>query len=377
MQKSARSEIHVEIGSLILYYPARCFAKTSDDRNKSSRLGKEHGVIVSAARDGVDNNSEMYEVVIVGAGPIGLACGIAAQRRGLTYMILEKGCLADAIFHFPQHMTFFSTPELLEIGDVPFVISSGKPTRQDALNYYRRVVQHEHLRVRLFEPVTHVARRAEGFEITSARATYRARTVVLALGFYDHPNLLNVPGEDLPKVSHYYTEPHPFYQRRVAIIGGKNSAVEAALELYRHGAEVTLIHRRAEIGQSVKYWILPDILNRIKEGSIRALLNAQVTRITEREIFVQNGTGAPQAVPNDFVFALTGYHPDYDFLRSMGVAIDTESGKPEHNPATFETNVPGLYIAGCLAAGKDANKIFIENGRLHAQDIMKDIAAKV
>jgi len=319
----------------------------------------------------------LLDIVIVGAGPIGLACGIEAQRRQLSYVILEKGCLANAIFHFPKHMTFFSTPELVEIGDVPFVISAGKPTRQDALNYYRRVAVSYDLNVQLFERVAQIDKRESHFEITSAKAKYRAKSVVLALGFYDHPNLLNVPGEDLPKVSHYYTEPHPFYKRRVAIIGGKNSAVEAALELYRHGAEVTIIHRKPEIGQSVKYWILPDILNRIQEGGIRALLNSRVTRITPEEIFVQNGTGEAQALPNDFVFALTGYHPDYDFLRSMGIGIDEETGRPHHNPATFETNVPGLYIAGCLAAGKDANKIFIENGRLHAKDIVRDIAGRL
>ncbi len=330
---------------------------------------------MSKATGGAEQNF-LFDIVIVGAGPIGLACGIEAQRRGLSYVILEKGCLADAIFRFPKHMTFFSTPELLEIGDVPFVISGGKPTRQDALTYYRRVAVSFALNVRLFERVVQIEKREGFFEISSEKAQYRAKHVVLALGFYDHPNLLNVPGEDLPKVSHYYTEPHPFYKRRVAIVGGKNSAVEAALELYRHGAEVTLIHRQAEIGPSVKYWILPDILNRIQEGGIRALLNARVTRITPEEIFVQNGTGEARALPSDFVFALTGYHPDYDFLRSMGVNIDAETGKPEHNPATFETNVPGLYIAGCLAAGKDANKIFIENGRLHGKDIMNDIAAK-
>jgi thioredoxin reductase (NADPH) len=285
--------------------------------------------------------------------------------------------LADALFRFPKHMTFFSTPELLEIGEVPFVISAGKPARQDALNYYRRVVEHENLNVQLFAHVARIEKHESRFVITSAKAVYYARFVVLALGFYDNPNSLNVPGEDLPKVSHYYTEPHPFYKRRVAIIGGKNSAVEAALELYRYGAEVTLIHRHAEIGQSVKYWILPDILNRMQEGSIRALLNSRVTRITPEEIFVQNGTGEAQALPNDFVFALTGYHPDYDFLRGMGIQIDEESGKPHHNPATFETNVPGLYIAGCLAAGKDANKIFIENGRLHGKDIVQDIVTKI
>jgi thioredoxin reductase (NADPH) len=342
----------------------------------SAVQGKDSGALVITATGGAKKKSEC-EVAIVGAGPIGLACGLEAQRRGLSHLILEKGCLADAIFHFPKHMTFFSTPELLEIGDVPFVISSGKPTRQDALNYYRRVAVAFDLNVQLFERVLRIEKRNDFFEITSAKAQYRAKHAVLALGFYDHPNLLNIPGEDLPKVSHYYTEPHPFYKRRVAIIGGKNSAVEAALELYRYGADVTLIHRQAEIGQSVKYWILPDILNRIKEGGIRALLNSRVTRITPEEIFVQNGTGEPQALPNDFVFALTGYHPDYDFLRSTGIAIDEASGKPHHNPATFETNVPGLYIAGCLAAGKDANKIFIENGRLHAKDIMKDIASRI
>jgi len=330
---------------------------------------------VSTAKGGAENKSWL-DMVIVGAGPIGLACGIEAQRRELSYLILEKGCLTDAIFHFPKHMTFFSTPELLEIGEVPFVISSGKPTRQDALNYYRRVAVAYNLNVQLFEPVLQIDKHDDHFEITSTKAQYRAKSVVLALGFYDHPNLLHIPGEDLPKVSHYYTEPHPFYKRRVAIIGGKNSAVEAALELYRHGAEVTLIHRKPEIGPSVKYWILPDILNRIQEGGIRALLNSRVTCITPEEIFVQNGSGEAQALPNDFVFALTGYHPDYNFLRAMGVAIDEESGRPHHNPATFETNVPGLYLAGCLAAGKDANKIFIENGRLHGKDIMRDIAGK-
>lgn len=330
---------------------------------------------MSTAKGGAENKSWL-DMVIVGAGPIGLACGIEAQRRELSYLILEKGCLTDAIFHFPKHMTFFSTPELLEIGEVPFVISSGKPTRQDALNYYRRVAVAYNLNVQLFEPVLQIDKHDDHFEITSTKAQYRAKSVVLALGFYDHPNLLHIPGEDLPKVSHYYTEPHPFYKRRVAIIGGKNSAVEAALELYRHGAEVTLIHRKPEIGPSVKYWILPDILNRIQEGGIRALLNSRVTCITPEEIFVQNGSGEAQALPNDFVFALTGYHPDYNFLRAMGVAIDEESGRPHHNPATFETNVPGLYLAGCLAAGKDANKIFIENGRLHGKDIMRDIAGK-
>ncbi len=318
-----------------------------------------------------------YDILIVGAGPVGLACGLEAKRRQLFHVILEKGCLTNSLFHFPKHMTFFSTPELLEIGDVPFVISTEKPTRPDALNYYRRVAEHFRLNMRLYERVAKITTRSEGFEVVSAHETYHARFVVVATGFYDHPNKLNIPGEDLPKVSHYYTEPFSFYRRRVAIIGGKNSAVEAALDLYRHGADVTMIHRGAEIRQSVKYWILPDILNRLSEGSIRALFNTRVTAITPEKIFVQNQTGESSELDNDQVFALTGYHPDYDFLQQAGIAIEDETRRPHFDRETFETNIPGLYVAGVVAAGKDGNSIFIENGRMHAKSIVQDIARRL
>jgi len=317
------------------------------------------------------------DVLIVGAGPVGLACGIAAQRSGLSSLIVEKGALTNALCHFPRHMRFFSTPELLEIGEIPFIISGDKPTRADALNYYRRVVQHYNLCLHLHEEVRRITKSAHTFTVSSTAADYQASCVVIATGFYDHPNVLNIPGEELPKVSHYYSEPFPFFRRKVAIIGGKNSAVEAALDLYRHGAEVRLIHRGPEIGQSVKYWILPDILNRIREGSIVAHFNTRVVRITNDAIILQNGTGETLTLANDFVFALTGYHPDYAFLEACGIEISGEEKCPRFDPETFETNVAGLYVAGAVAAGKNANKIFIENGREHARVIMRHVASRL
>ncbi|MGH7493107.1 MAG: YpdA family putative bacillithiol disulfide reductase [bacterium] len=319
----------------------------------------------------------VFDIAIIGAGPVGLACGLEAHRCGLSHVILEKGCLTNSLFHFPKHMTFFSTPELLEIGGIPFVISTEKPTRPEALNYYRRVTAHFELNVRLYERVINVISRPSSFEVITAHRSYGAKFVVIATGFYDHPNLLDVPGETLPKVSHYYTEPFSFYRRRVAVIGGKNSAVEAALDLYRHGAEVTLIHRGPEIRQSVKYWILPDILNRIQEGSIRALFNAQVAAISPEKIFVQPQGGMNLAIDNDHVFALTGYHPDYDFLEQAGIAIEDQTRRPHYHAETFETNVTGIYVAGVVAAGKEGNSIFIENGRMHAKSIIKDIERRM
>lgn len=317
------------------------------------------------------------DVLIIGAGPVGLACGIAAQRSGLSSVIVEKGAAVNALCRFPKHMQFFSTPELLEIGDVPFIVSGDKPNRVDALNYYQRVVQRCDLHLNLYEEVLRVTRTADFFEIESSARIYHAACVIIATGFYDHPNHLNIPGEGLPNVSHYYTEPFPFFRRNVTVIGGKNSAVEAALDLYRHGAEVTLVHRGAEIRQSVKYWILPDILNRIEEGSIKALFNTRVTRITGDAIAVQNEQGETSTLKSDFVFALTGYHPDYDFLKACGIDIGGEELIPRHDPATFETNVPGLYVAGVVAAGRNANKIFIENGREHAKVIVHDIVRRL
>ncbi len=321
--------------------------------------------------------ASVYDIAIIGAGPVGLACGIEGQRRGLSHVILEKGGLTNSLFHFPKHMTFFSTPELLEIGEVPFVISAEKPTRQEALNYYRRVTSHFDLNLRLYERVAKVIALAPAFEVVSEHQVYRAKFVVVATGFYDHPNPLGIPGEDLPKVSHYYTEPFPFYRRRVAVIGGKNSAVEAALDLYRHGAEVTMIHRGREIGASVKYWILPDILNRLKEGSIKAMFNTRVTAITPEKVLVQNEAGEKQVLDNDQVFALTGYHPDYEFLQQAGIVIEDETRRPHFDRESFETNIPGLYVAGVVAAGKDGNSIFIENGRMHANSIVQHLARKL
>lgn len=316
------------------------------------------------------------DVLIVGAGPVGLACAIAAKQHGLSHLIVEKNCLTYSIFRCPTNVRFFSTPELLAIGDVPFIITESKPSRQDLLNYYRGVCEHHQLRVHFDERVEQIRRREGVFQVVSARQNYQARYVVIATGFYDNPNLLHIAGEELPKVSHYYTEPFSFYRRQVAVIGGKSSAVEAALDLYRHGADVTLIHRGAEIGQSVKYWLRPDIINRLKEGRIKALFNTVVTRITADAIFVQNGAANEQCLENDFVFALTGYHPDFEFVKRCGVMIDEANRKICFNPATFETNVPNLYIAGVVAASKGGDNIFIENGREHVKLVVRDILAK-
>lgn len=321
-------------------------------------------------------NESPIDVLIVGAGPVGLACAIEAKRHGLSHLIVEKNCLTYSIFRCPTNVRFFSTPELLSIGDVPFIISESKPSRQDLLNYYRGVCEHHQLHVHFDERVEQFTAREGVFQVVSSRQTYRARYVVIATGFYDNPNALNIAGENLPKVSHYYTEPFPFYRRKVAVIGGKSSAAEAALDLYRHGAEVTLIHRGAEIGQSVKYWLRPDIVNRIKEGSIKAFFNTVVTRITDDAIFVQNGSAQEQRLENDFVFALTGYHPNFEFVKRCGVMIDETNRKICFNPETFETNVPNLYIAGVVAASKGGDNIFIENGREHVKLVVRDILAK-
>lgn len=321
-------------------------------------------------------NESPIDVLIVGAGPVGLACAIEAKRHGLSHLIVEKNCLTYSIFRCPLNVRFFSTPELLQIGDVPFIIPETKPSRQDLLNYYRGVCEHHQLRVHFDERVEAITARAGVFVVTSARQNYRARYVVLATGFYDNPNLLHIAGENLPKVSHYYTEPFPFYRRKVAVIGGKSSASEAALDLYRHGAEVTLIHRGPEIGQSVKYWLRPDIVNRLKEGSIKAYFNTIVTRITEEAIFIQNDSTSEQRLENDFVFALTGYHPDFEFVKRCGVMIDEANRRICFNPQTFETNMPNLYIAGVVAASKGGDNIFIENGREHVKLVVRDILAK-
>ncbi len=324
---------------------------------------------------------ESSDVVIVGGGPTGLACAIECQRNGLSYRVLEKGCLAQSLVNYPTNLVFFTTPELLEIGDIPMTAVREKPTRTEALKYYRRVAQHYHLRVQQYEKVLRVEGADGGFTVfadtrSGQNRSYRARKLVLATGYYDQPNRLGIPGEELDKVSHYYREAHPYYDTDVAVIGGKNSAAVAALDLYRHGTRVTLIHRGQAVSPSVKYWLKPDLENRIKNGEICALFHTKVQEIRQECIRVETA-GETQWLKNDFVFALIGYHPDWNFLAGVGVEMDLASGRPVCQAESFETNVPGVYLAGVLVAGMHTSEIFIENGRFHGRQIAADIAAKI
>jgi len=319
----------------------------------------------------------LLDVLIIGAGPTGLACAVELERDGCDYLVIEKGCIVNSLFHFPTQMIYFTTPELLEIGDLPLICVREKPNRLEALKYYRRVVDTYRLRVNQYEKVLRVTGSDGDFRVETElqadgkRHRYRARKLIVATGYYDQANYLGIPGEDLPKVSHYYTEAHPFYDREVAIIGAGNSAADAALELFRGGASVTLIHRRPDLSRSLKYWVAPDISNRIKNGEIKALFNTEVVEIKPTSLRTRNvETGAEAELPNDFVFALTGYHADYDFLRWMGIVLDPETLKPRLNPETLESNVPGIYLAGVVIAGVENNKVFIENGRFHGKQII-------
>ena len=322
------------------------------------------------------------DVLIVGGGPSGLATAIAAKQQGLDYVIVEKGILVNSIFNFPTHMVFFTTPELLEIGGLPLVTPYDKPTRLEALRYYRRVVDTYGLQVSFHEQVISIEREGETFVVTTrdGRGTQRsreARAVVLAIGYSDHPNYLGVPGEHLPHVSHYYTQSHPYYRQRVVIVGGKNSAAEAALELFRAGAHVTLVHRRAALGDSIKYWVKPDIENRIKEGSIKARFETKILEITPTSVVVESSDGTRDDIPAEGVFLLTGYHPDVDLMRRAGIHCDEDTLEPELNKETFESNVPNLFIAGGAIAGKRTGNIFIENGRFHGERIIKVLADRL
>lgn len=326
--------------------------------------------------------TNVLDVLIVGAGPTGLACGIEAVRAGMRTLIVEKGCLVNSLFSYPSTMTFFTTRERLEIGEIPFSSINLKPTRAEALEYYRRVADHYRLPVRYEERVDQVRSVDGRFEVETTRpnersGNYAARRVIIATGYYDLPNFMNIPGEDLPKVSHYALEGHAFYQRKVAVIGGANSAAVTSLELFRHGADVTLIYRRPELSRHIKYWIKPDLENRIKEKSIRALLASEVREIAQNWICVETSTGETLRIENDFVFALTGYHPDIDLLRRAGVEVDPKSYRPASSPQTLESNVPGLYIAGVVISGRHTNEIFIENGRFHGKQIIQDIQRKL
>jgi thioredoxin reductase (NADPH) len=321
------------------------------------------------------------DLVVVGAGPAGLGVAIAAARAGLDYELVEKGTLVHTIYRFPRGMTFFTTSDLLELGNLPFVTPYAKPTREEVLQYYRRVADFHRLSVSLGERVESI-RRDDGSFVVSSRVerpggapharTRRARCVVLATGTYDHPNALGIPGEDLPHVSHYFEEPHPYHRRRVVVVGGSNSAAEAALALARAGASVTLVHRRERLSGAVKYWLKPDVENRIAEGAIAARFESQAVQIGPEHVLVE-GPGGREELPADAVFLLTGYRPDTALLERTGVRVDPRTLTPEHDPQTFETNVPGLFVAGAVASGADGNRIFIESGRFHGAAVVKTI----
>ncbi len=321
------------------------------------------------------------DVIIVGAGPSGLATAIAAKRQGLDFVIVEKGVLVNSIFNFPMHMVFFTTPELLEIGGLPLVTPYDKPTRLEALRYYRRVVDTYGIQISFHETVISIERQDDGvFAVsTTQRGVTRerqARAVVLAIGYYDLPNYLGVPGEDLPHVSHYYTDAHPYYRQRVVVVGGKNSAAEASLELFRGGAHVTLVHRHAALGDSIKYWVRPDIENRIKEGSIAARFESSVVAITPTAVVIDTN-GTREELPAEGVFLLTGYHPDVDLMTRAGIECHPDTLVPTLSPETFETNVPNLFIAGGAVAGRQTGNIFIENGRFHGERIINVLVERL
>ena len=324
----------------------------------------------------------IFDVLVIGAGPTGLACAIEAQRAGLRSVLVDKGCLCNSIFHYPAHMTFFTTPELLEIGNMPFSSPNQKPTRAEALEYYRKVAEHYRLDVRQYHHVDRVSGDDGNFTVHTVdrfgRAVeFRTKKLVVATGYYDLPNYMGIPGEDLPKVRHYYDEPHPFFDTDVLVIGGKNSAAIAALELWRHGARVTLVHRGAEMHRHVKYWILPDINNRIKHGEVTAYFSTTVERIEEDNVTLVTPQGQ-KTITNQFVFALTGYHPDFSFIEALGVKLDEANARcPVCDPESLESNVAGIYLAGVIVAGERTNEIFIENGRFHGAQIARDLAQKL
>jgi len=318
---------------------------------------------------------ENYDVIIIGAGPIGLACGIEAKKAGLNYVIIEKGCLVNSIYHYPLNMTFFSTSDRLEIGGVPFVSHLAKPNRVEALEYYRRVCTSWDLKVKLYEEVKSINLNNSLHYISTTKGSYTARAVIISLGFYDLPYLLNIPGEELPKVLHYYSEPHPYFAQKIVVVGAANSAVDVALETYRKGADVTMVIREDSIRESVKYWVKPDIENRIKEGSIKAYFNSQLTRITDSTVELKTPEGNI-ILENDFVLAMTGYQPPFDFMKACGIKFQADEFQtPVYNEHTMETNVPNLYLAGVVCGGLKTNKWFIENSRIHAEMIIKHLKA--
>jgi bacillithiol disulfide reductase len=337
------------------------------------------------------SSNSHYDVICIGAGPTGLACAIEAKRAGLRSMVIDKGCLCNSLFYYPVNMKFFTTPERMEIGDLPMTISGDKPTRVEGLKYYRRAVEHYGVETRLYEKVTriehgetnrggHGEKHSEGFRIYTEGAAgekheYHSSKCIIATGYYDLPNYLGVPGEDLPHVSHYFTDPHPYWNQVVVVIGGRNSSAEAALDLFRAGARVTLIHRGPEMGKTLKYWVKPDIENRIRAGEIKAMFSTRIARIEPHRVWVQN-SHHEESIPAVQVFAMTGYHPDFSFLEGQGIRLDPVTRRPQTNPDTLETNIHGLYVAGVVVGGKQTSDIFIENGRFHGRQIVAAIAGK-
>ena len=316
---------------------------------------------------------QQYDAIVVGAGPTGLACGIELKQRGVNTLLIEKGCVVNSLYNYPTHMVFFTTPELLEIGGLPMTSLNEKPGRTEALKYYRRVAEYYQLNINQYERVLSIQGDNRDFQVTTSKSEYRTRKIVLATGYYDLPNQLNVPGEELDKVIHYYKEPHPYYNHDVLVVGAKNSAAIAALELHWTGARVTLIHRGKWISDRVKYWIKPNIENRIKNGEIQAYFNSHLVEIQPQCVVIQT-PDERLTLKNDFVFAMIGYRPDLEFLASLGIRLEPESQRPRTNPETLESDRPGIFLAGVIVAGMHTNEIFIENGRFHGKKIAEAIA---
>ncbi|MDR6158354.1 thioredoxin reductase (NADPH) [Chryseobacterium sp. SLBN-27] len=319
---------------------------------------------------------ETLDILIIGGGPIGLNCALEAQKNNLSYVIIEKGTIVNSLYNYPLYMRFFSTAEKLEIGGIPFISTAPKPGRQEALEYYQGIARQKDIHIKLYEKVESVSRRNEFFFIETSKGKYSARNVIISTGFYDIPNLMNIPGENLTKVKHYYTEPYPYAKQKIVVVGSSNSAVDAALETYRKGAEVTMIIRHSEISKSVKYWVKPDIENRISEGSISAHFNAELMEIKEKTVIFKDEKGEINEIENDFVLAMTGYLPDFDFLKNSGIELQGECLNPLYNSETMETNVKNLYLAGVVCGGKDTHLWFIENSRIHAEMIIGHILSK-
>lgn len=325
-----------------------------------------------------NTHSQLYDVIIIGAGPCGLACGIEAQKQNLSYAILDKGNITESIRRYPVSMIFFSSADMISIGEVPFTSLNVRPSRVEALKYYRKVAEHFDLNIHIFTQVQNIKPEDEYFVLQTSKGTYRAKKVVLAIGYYDIPRQLDVPGEALPHVTHYYKEPYKYTLTKATVVGGANSAIETALDLYRNGAQVTLVHMFETLDKRAKYWIVPDLENRIKKGEVKAYFRSKVTQITEEEVHIVNlDTGEKTVIPTDFVFLMIGYRPDAEFLTKVGIELEGEMLIPMINPDTYESNIPGIYLAGSVIGGEETAKVFIENGKLHAQPIMKDILRKI